>query len=199
MVRRGIWAGALALGLTVGGSALAQADDEGRGDLNVFLRGGIAGYTGDLGALTGTGPSWGVTVNLQPTTLLGVELGYEGSKNDVTDPRLLEDPSLYRHGASGLLKVAPPLLANERVRPFVGVGLGASYVSVRGEDAGLYDNDLMEEVPLVAGVEFNTGVLTAGFRTSYRLLVDEGFADPARPGDPGGDMLEANFTLGGRF
>jgi hypothetical protein len=199
MGRAGSWAGALVLGLTVAGAAFAQEDERGRGDLNVFLRGGIAGYTGDLGALTGAGPSWGVTVNLQPTTLLGFEVGYEGSKNDVTDPRLLDDPSLYRHGASGLLKVAPPLLANEQVRPFVGLGLGASYVTVRGEDAGLYENDLMEEVPLVAGVEFNTGVLTAGFRTSYRLLVDEGFADPARAGDPGGDLLEANFTLGGRF
>ena len=198
MTFRGMWAGALALGLAVAGPAVAQEDEKGRGDLNVFLRGGISGYTGDLGGLTGTGPAWGVTVNVQPTNILGFELAYDGSRNDVTDIRLEDDPSLYRHGASGMLKIAPPFM--EKVKPFVGAGLGVSYVAVRGLSAGLYENDTMEEVPIAAGLEFNSGAVTAGFRTTYRVLVDEGFADNAQPGgDAGGDMLEAMFSLGGRF
>jgi hypothetical protein len=197
MVFRGIWAGALALGLAVAGPAFAQTDEKGRGDFNVFLRGGISGYTGDLGGLTGTGPAWGLTVNVQPTNILGFELAYDGSRNDVTDARLADDPSLYRHGASGLLKIAPPFMEN--VKPFVGAGLGVSYVSVRGASAGLYEDDTMEEVPFAAGLEFNSGSVTAGFRGTYRVLVDEGFADNAQPGDAGGDMLEAMFSLGGRF
>jgi hypothetical protein len=195
MVRRGIWA-ALALGLGVAGSAVAQESKQ--GDVNVFLRGGISDYTGGLADVANAGPAWGLTVNIQPTRVIGFELGYEGSNNTIADDRLGEEPSLFRHGASGLLKIAPPLV--ETVKPFVGVGLGASYVSVRGTAAGLYESDLMEEVPLAAGVELNSGALTAGLRATWRLLVDEGFADNALPGaDPQGGLFDASLTLGGRF
>lgn len=196
MALRGFHAGALVLGLALALPALAQTDEKGRGDFNVFARGGIAGYTGGLGGLTGTGPAWGLTVNVQPSNILGFELSYDGSKNNVTDRRLGEGPDLYRNGASGLLKVGLPFV--EKVKPFVGGGLGVSYVAVRGESAGLYKDDTMEEVPLAAGLEFNSGGVTAGFRGTYRILVDEGFADRVNP-DAGGGLLEAMFSLGGRF
>jgi hypothetical protein len=194
MIRKGMQVLGLTLGLGLAGTALAQEDNK-QGDLNVFLRGGVSDYTGDLGSDVQAGPAWGLTVNVQPMRLLGFELGYEGSKNDVT-PDLLPDASFTRHGISGLVKVAPPLI--EKVKPFVGVGLGASYVSVDG-GAGLYDSDLVEEVPMAAGIEFNTGAVTAGVRATYRLLVDEGMADSAALGNPQGGLFDAVFTLGGRF
>jgi hypothetical protein len=194
MFRKGIQVMGLALGLGLTGTALAQEDNK-QGDLNVFLRGGVSDYTGDLGEDVQAGPAWGLTVNVQPMRSLGFELGYEGSKNDVT-PDLLPDASFTRHGISGLLKLSPPLI--EKVRPFVGAGLGASYVSVDG-GAGLYSSDLVEEVPVAAGLEFNTGAVTAGVRATYRLLVDEGMADSAALGNPQGGLFDATFTLGGRF
>jgi hypothetical protein len=193
MVRRGFQVTVLVLGLGAAGTALAQENR--RGDLNVFLRGGVSDYTGDIGRDVQSGPAWGLTVNVQPTRIFGFELGYEGSKNDI-DNELLPDASLTRHGGSGLVKIAPPLM--ERVKPFVAAGLGASYISVNGGQ-GLYASDLVEEVPVAAGIEFNSGAVTAGLRATYRLLVDESFARGSAPGNPQGGLFDASFTLGGRF
>lgn len=108
MKSKGIQVMGLALGLGLAGTALAQGENK-QGDLNVFLRGGVSDYTGDIGEDVQAGPAWGLTVNVQPMRIVGFELGYEGSRNDVT-PDLLPDASFTRHGISGLLKLAPPLL-----------------------------------------------------------------------------------------
>jgi hypothetical protein len=182
------------LGMGAAGTALAR-DDGRRGDVNVFLSGGVSDYTGSVGDNIDTGPSWGLTVNVQPLKILGFELGYDGSRNIVSND-LLPDATLTRHGATGLVKLAPPFI--DVVKPFVGAGLGASYISANG-GAGLYDSDLVEEVPVVAGIEFNKGALTAGLRATYRMLVDESFATDVAPGNPQGGIFDASLTLGGRF
>lgn len=194
MFRTLLQGGALMAVVLCAQPALAQKK---QGDVNVFLRGGIGDYTGDLGDLASTGPLWGLTLNLQPTTFLGFEVGYEGSQNKLSDGRLLNGPSLVRNGGSALVKVSPPFLT--AVRPFAGVGLGVSYVDVRGAGAGLYDSDLMEEVPLAVGLEFNTGGLTAGVRGTYRLLIDQDFANVTSADDNGGGLMDASLTLGARF
>lgn len=191
---RGLRAMALVLGLGVAGTALAQ--DEGpKGKVKVFLKGGVSDYTGDVGTDVDTGPAWGLTVNIQPLHVLGFEIGYDGSRNGISND-LLPDAVLTRNGATGLVKLAPPFL--ETVKPFVGAGLGASYISAKG-GAGLYDSDVVEEVPLAAGLEFNTGGLTTGLRATYRILVDESFAAGTAPGNPQGGLFDASLTLGGRF
>lgn len=178
----------------ISASAASRND---RGDANVFLRGGVNSYTGDLNPFTAAGPAWGVIVNVQPMNVLGLEIGYDGSRNALTDQRLVDDANVLRNGASAMIKLAPPFI--ERFKPFVGAGLGATFVTVQGETGDLYRNDLMEEVPLTAGLEFNSGALHAGVRGTYRLLVDEGFVDQAGPGDQQGGMVEGSLTLGARF
>lgn len=193
----GTWRGLLILALLAGASTAAGSK---QGDFNVLLKGGVGDYTGGLGEFTSAGPTWGATLNFQPYRFLGVELGYEGSRQRVDDNRFAESdlPSLTRHGGSSLIKLSPPFL--ESVRPFVGVGLGASQVRVSGAAGGLYESDFMEEVPVAAGLEFNSGAFTAGVRTTYRLLVNEEFADPALAEDgPGGGLFDAALTVGGRF
>lgn len=194
MKRGGLRVMALVLGLGVGGTALAQ--DEGpKGKVKVFLKGGVSDYMGDVGTNVDTGPAWGLTVNIQPMRMLGFEIGYDGSRNGISND-LLPDATLTRNGASGMVKLAPPFI--EVVKPFVGAGLGASYISVKG-GGGLYESDLVEEVPLAAGIEFNTGGLTTGVRATYRILVDESFAANTAPGNPQGGLFDALLTLGGRF
>ena len=190
---------AFVLALAFSGSALAAKKHDDK-DNAVFIKGGIGGYTGGLGDSTTAGPVWGVALNLQPTNVIGFELSYDGSRNELRDGRLAADntPNALRNGASAMLKLGLPFI--ERIKPFVGAGLGASYVAITGDSGGLYRNDIMEEVPLAAGVEFNSGVFTAGFRAGYRVLVDEGFADPAtNGGDPSGGLLDLAATIGGRF
>jgi Outer membrane protein beta-barrel domain len=194
MRRRGIQTMALVLGLGVAGSALA-GDGDPRGAVKVFLSGGVSDYTGEVGDDLDTGPAWGLTVNVQPTNVLGFELGYSGSRNTVAND-LLPDAALTRNGATGLIKLALPFI--DVVKPFLGAGLGASYISASG-GAGLYDSDLVEEVPVAAGIEFNNGGLTAGLRATYRLLVDESFAADTSTGNPQGGLFDASLTLGGRF
>jgi opacity protein-like surface antigen len=195
MLRRFIQGGALVVGVLCAQPALAQKK---QGNVNVFLRGGIADYTGDLGDLTRTGPLWGLTLNLQPTTFLGFEVGYEGSLNKVGGDSILGDaPSLLRNGGTTLVKLSPPFLT--AVRPFVGAGLGLTYVSVRGPGSGLFDSDLMGEVPLAVGLEFNTGGLTAGVRATYRVLLDQDFANATSEDGVGGGYMDASLTLGARF
>jgi hypothetical protein len=57
----------------------------------------------------------------------------------------------------------------------------------------------MQEVPLAAGIEFNSGGLTAGFRTTYRVLLNEGWAEEALVEEDEGGLLDASLTLGARF
>lgn len=193
----GTWTGLITFALLAGASPAAASN---QGDLNILLKGGVGDYTGALGTFTSTGPTWGALVNFQPFLFLGVEIGYDGSRQKVDDNRFAEDarPSLTRHGGSALVKLSPPFL--ESVRPFVGAGLGASQVGVSGDAAGLYQSDFMEEVPFAAGLEFNAGAFTAGVRTTYRLLLNEDFADAAlAEGGPGGGLFDAALTVGGRF
>lgn len=180
----------LALGL----AGPAAADDERpRGKVNVFLRGGAGNYTGDFGENVDVGPSWGLTLNVQPLRSLGFELGYEGARNTL-DTELL-NVSLTRHGASGLVKLSLPLF--ESIKPFIGGGLGISHISVGGDLDGLFESDVVEEVPLAAGVEFNVDALTAGVRATYRLLLDEDLSEQLD--DPQGGYFDVALTLGARF
>lgn len=194
MTRSGLRAMALVVGLGVAGTALAE-DGDPKGKVKVFLKGGVSEYTGDVGDGIDAGPAWGLTVNVQPLRLIGFELGYEGSRNNVTND-LLPDATLTRNGATGMVKIAPPFI--DVVKPFVAAGLGASYISASG-GLGLYDSDLVEEVPVAAGIEFNTGSLTTGVRATYRWLVDENFAENTELGNPQGGLFDAALTIGGRF
>jgi len=65
----------------------------------------VAEFTGDVGNDIDTGPVWGLTVNVQPTNILGFEVGYDGSRNGIADDAL-PDGSLTRYGASGLVTLA---------------------------------------------------------------------------------------------
>ena len=95
----GTWTGLLTLALLAGPRPPRGSN---QGDLNVLLKGGVGDYTGALGTFTSTGPSWGATLNFQPYLFLGVELGYEGSRQLVDDNRFAEGerPSLTRRGGS---------------------------------------------------------------------------------------------------
>jgi len=184
----------LGLVAALGTAGTAAAQEEPTGKVKVFLRGGLGNYTGTLGDVAKAGPSWGLTLNLQPLRFLGFEVGYEGAHNSISDAGIF-DLALTRHGGSALAKLSLPFF--EAVRPFVGAGIGGSYVFAEGTLLGGYQSGLVGEVPLAVGIEFNVGKLTAGARATYRLLLDEDLSEQID--QPSGGFFDVVATLGMRF
>lgn len=201
--------GAFAAAVLLAAPALAQDDyipdddrdervyddaDRGGGgafrDLNVSVTGGLNTYTGDIGDNTGTGGFLGVQANSRPLPLVGVELGYEGARNPFEDI----DGGLWRHNVGALAKVGPELLDNGQLRPFVGAGFGVSLLNPSEDAEILFDNDVITEVPLAAGIDYSFGNITAGARATYRLVGGEdlGLAQD-------GNIVNFGLQLGGAF
>ncbi|HSP78218.1 MAG TPA: hypothetical protein VLQ93_06795 [Myxococcaceae bacterium] len=194
---------ALAIEATRVGEALGFEEEKTRVGLDVHA--GLGSFTGTLGERTGTGPLLGIAAGAQPWRLLGIELGYEGQRLPIEDPRVGDGEAMWRHNAS-LLAKAGPLLLEDRLRPFVGAGLGLSYLNASdgATDTGLYaNNDIIREVPLAAGVDYRFGEqrnIFAGARATYRLVYGEEFVDAATVVGPAkGNLLNFSATVGGRF
>ncbi|WP_224243943.1 outer membrane beta-barrel protein [Hyalangium gracile] len=186
---------ALAVEATEVGSRLKLDEQEPRVGLDVRL--GLGGMTGDIGDQLDTGPLLGIAAGAQIYPLLGVEVGYEGQRLPINDTLVGDGEALYRHNV-GLLAKAGPLI-ERHWRPFVGAGVGLSYFNASDGAEAVFDNDITQEVPLAAGLDYNFGNIFAGARATYRLMFNEGFADDAFPGNNGGNLLNASVTLGGRF
>lgn len=192
--------------LLFAGPALAQIEatqveerlnipDQPKVGLDVRL--GLGGLTGELGEDTGTGPLLGIAAGAQVWPALGVEVGYEGQRLPIDEVLVGDGEGIYRHNV-GLLAKAGPLI-DDKWRPFVGAGVGLSYINPSEGAEFLYDNDFVQELPLAAGVDYNFGAIFAGARATYRLMYGEEFADDAVPGSPEGNLFNASVTLGGRF
>jgi opacity protein-like surface antigen len=192
MFRMGVKVLGLMLVLGTAGTAAAQEEPQGR--VKVFLKGGVGDYTGDLGESVKLGPSWGLTLNVQPLSFIGFEVGYEGARNSVEADAI--DLALTRHGGNALVKLSLPI---EPVKPYAGVGIGITRISVGGDllQRGDYVSDTVTEVPFVAGIEFNTGLLTAGARAAYRPFLEQNIREQLE--DPSGGYFDFAITLGARF
>jgi hypothetical protein len=167
--------------------------------LHVTANVGIADYTGNLGANTQVGPLYGVTVGAEQWDLVGVEAGYEGTTNSVSGDGT---GSVVRHDVNALLKAGPSFdLAQNDLHPYVGLGLGVSYVNPTDEaEASGLRTDFLGELPLAAGVEYQVGMIRAGVRGTYRVLFFDEFAEPTPSADnPSGGLLSGQLTVGGQF
>jgi hypothetical protein len=162
-------------------------------EIKVFAKGGLGNYTADLASHTQNGPVWGVTLNLQPVSLLGVEVGYEGSRNQVNGAS--PDTALLRNGGFGLLKLSLPLPI---IKPFIGLGIGGSYVAVSGASTGGFQNAFVSEIPAAIGVELSLFNLTAGARATYRYMGSPSFATNVI-GNTAAGFWDGELTLGLRF
>ncbi|MET0403308.1 MAG: outer membrane beta-barrel protein [Cystobacter sp.] len=164
------------------------------------VRLGAGGLTGSAAEYTKVGPLLGLTAGAQPWRLLGIEAGFEGQRLPLSDTRIGQGEAMYRYNL-GVLAKAGPLLVQEKLRPYVGVGAGVSYLNATSGAEGLYRNDFVSEVPFAAGLDYRFGNgLFAGARASYRVLFGEEFADAANLGEPsGGNLLNVAATVGGRF
>ena len=195
-MKQAIFTSAFLAAVLLAGGANAQRYESyaPRKQVSLSVRGGIGNYTGELGSYTNVGPVWGVILNLQPLRILGVEIAYEGARNGINT--LFDDVAIVKNGGSAMLKFAPPL--TDAVKPWAGIGLGVSYASVTRNET-TYRSDLMEELPLAIGLEFNTRDVTAGIRGSYHFLIDEQIIRTASGRYVQGGLFDVAATVGLRF
>lgn len=206
---RSMMRGLVVAGLGLAGPALAvDATQVGRRvgldkqsqDVSAGLdvRAGLGGFTGELGDETGVGPTLGINAIAQPVELVGVEVGYEGQRLPIDDSRVPDDSSLWRHNGTILGRIGP--LIDEKWRPYVGAGLGLSYLNPSDNTRTFYDTDFQTELPLAAGVDYRFGSFFAGARATYRLVGGEEITTvPGTGEDAKGSLFNGNITVGGTF
>lgn len=185
---------ALAVGAHEVSQQLTPNQEEEQAGLDAHV--GFGNLTGDLGRDTGTGALLGIAAVMQPYQYIGFEAGYEGERLPINTTLVPSGNGLWRHNL-GLLVKAGPLVLNH-LRPFAGVGGGASLINPSVGAETIFKNDVVWEVPLAAGFEYKYGKISAGARATYRLVFGESFADNV-PGQPGGNLLNFSATVGGRF
>ncbi len=196
--------------LITAGSAFAAIDasrvdddinfDEEKTKVGLDAQVGAGGFTGIGGDLTAPGGMLGIAATAQPWRNLGLEAGFEGQRLPIDDDRVGDEQALYRYNVDVMAKAGPPLF-NDVLRPFVGAGLGLSYLNVTDDADTLYRNDFVEELGGSAGVDVQIGPsISAGARATYLILLGTEFADPATgTGETGGNLLNFAATVGGRF
>ena len=186
-----------------------EAEDEAEVDsrldrgVEVQLGGGVVSFPGDVNALGG---AYGVALGLEPSNVIGIELGYQGAAYS-TDADVVGDNAGERlagteKGGYGALKISPFWGGNTAgIEPYALGGIGVSRLDVNqdgGDAAGVLADDTFGKVPVGAGVDVHLGGLTAGVRGTYNFLFnnDEAFQSESERGD---DQLLGTVQLGAQF
>ena len=157
----------------------------------VQLRGGFGGYTGSWAPLTSPGMVWGVSVGIRTARWAGLELGYEGSETGLQG----RPGVLVRNGGQVLGKL---FSGRDSVFPYVGAGVGLSYVDPSANADPFAQGDTVVEVPLVLGFDWTRGPLSLGARAGFTLLVGARFLEPLAPEGRGG-FASGSLLLGFGF
>jgi hypothetical protein len=183
------------------GSTLLETGPVERPKITVTAETGLGGYTSALGDSSRVGPMWGVRagVELPRFQWIDGEVAYQGIRNGIDDPAVGDNQAIFRHNLQAFAKAGVPL---GDLRPFIGAGLGISYVDVTdvADGIGPYRNDIMEEVPLGVGVEYQRSWFFASARTTYSLLFNDEFVEPTpASNNPGGNLWTGTVNVGGHF
>ncbi len=208
-MRRSIVGGVATAALGMAGQAFAvEAQQVGerlrveeRPLVGIDARVGLGNFTGDLGRNTRVGPLFGINASAYPWTHGGIEVGYEGQRLPIRDERLRDGgrgEGVWRNNATLLAKAGP--LIDEKWRPFVGAGVGLSYLNPSDGADAYYNNDWQTELPVAAGLDFRFGNLVAGARATYRFVGGEGLVrNPVTNADEKGSLFNGNVMIGGQF
>ncbi|MFZ5471120.1 MAG: hypothetical protein ACOZIN_16970 [Myxococcota bacterium] len=162
------------------------------------LEGGVNFYSGGMAGLTVVGPAWGVRMGAH-AGLLGGEIAYRGAYNIIADDvGLGEDAgSIWKNGVSALAKVGPTF--DERLTPYLGAGIGTSFLHPTQNATPAFRDDVVFEIPLAVGVDYRAKHFNAGLRGSWTPLVGLEVADGGPFSDTNGGAFLTTLNLGGVF
>ncbi|SEU37490.1 outer membrane protein [Stigmatella erecta] len=164
--------------------------------LTLMVGGGVEGYTGSLAPAIDPGAAYGVTAAIKPSKVFGLELGYSGAVNDVSDTAFSASsgPDIVRNGGQAAATFA---LSATPVQPYVLGGIGLSDYNFRGTGGGFSD-DTVGNVPVGAGLRTHFGSFTADLRANYNFLFDQDFA-AVDDGLNGNGRYSGTLNIGGTF
>ena len=142
--------------------AAALADSE----FSVVVQGGAAKYNQSLSG-SDVGAAYGARLGFLPTPMLGLELGYLGSQNNINESLNQGRSASTLKTNEGYADVRLNILPGE-VTPYVFGGYGLTWVN--GAAASGVPNSSTSTLPFGAGLEANVGAFKVGGRFQYNYL-----------------------------
>jgi len=142
--------------------AAAMADSE----FSIVLQGGASHYNQSLSG-SDTGAAYGARLGFLPTPMLGLELGYLGTQNNISASldQGREASTLKTNEGYGDIRLN---ILPGAVTPYVFGGYGLTWVN--GAAASGVPNSSTSTLPFGAGVEGNIGAFKLGGRFQYNYL-----------------------------
>ena len=185
---------ALAAALAIAPVAMAESE------FSVALEGGATKYTSSLSSGADTGVNYGARFGILPTPMLGVELGYTGSQNNVRESLDLGRGASTLHTNEGYGDLRVNILPGG-LTPYVFGGYGITWVN--GGNASGIPNRSVNTLPFGGGLEANIGAFKLGGRFQYNYLFDKIYTGGTTTAsvDKGGnsDFWGVSVDLGASF
>lgn len=153
----------VALGAAALCGPAALADSE----FSVVLQGGASHYNQSLASGSDTGAAYGARLGVLPTPMLGAELGYLGTQNNIAESLNVGRQASTLKTNEGYADARLNLMPGA-VTPYVFGGYGLTWVS--GAAASGIRNQSVSTLPFGAGVEANIGAFKVGGRFQYNYL-----------------------------
>lgn len=217
-----LWMSAAAIAALASGTALADAQGDQtttvvvteepgapsitpKNPVNVTLNGGIEGYSGNLASRLSPGPTYGVSIGVDPVRFLGGEIGYSGAVNEVAKKvtggaSANSGPDLMRNGGYVILKPGWtfPTGTDESssVRPYFLGGYGLDQYDPHGRTGSFgFRSETVSNVPMGAGVQMRAGGFMADARFNYAYQFGNSFATA----DANPWRYQGELRIGGAF
>lgn len=169
--------------------------------INVRIGGGVEGQTGELQQRLAPGPLWGLTLEVKPLRVMGLEAGYSGSAFELDNQQAVGDSGaipgvdVLRNGGHFIATVNAPTTF---IQPYVLGGIGVDRMTYRAPDGPQFRDDTMGRVPVGAGIRGEAGAAVVDVRANYNVLFSQDFAGSDGTRDSGGTYNVA-LQIGGQF
>jgi hypothetical protein len=174
--------------------AAAFADSE----FSIVAQGGAAKYNQSLSG-SDVGAAYGARLGFLPTPMLGVEVGYLGSQNNINQSLSTGSISSTLKTNEGYGDVRLNILPGS-VTPYVFGGYGYTWVS--GASATGVPNSSTSTLPFGGGLEANIGAFKLGGRFQYNYLfnsINTGGSSVSVNKGGNSDFWTATVDLGASF